>query len=186
MRHPERHGAGLGRGRQYPHCFGQGRHDLLWPLDAVPIARHVTETIIHRHILCLRRLDLLQHRGYIAPGEDVARQEQDRQSVDCCGGRAGDHVGGARPDRSGAGQSTQAVGNLGVASGSMHHCLLIAAQEIRKRLVLVQGLAQAGHVAVAEDAEATAEEAMPLAIALHELLLEKLDRGLGHRQASRH
>ena len=50
----------------------------------------------------------------------------------------------------------------------------------------MQGLAQPGHVAVAEDAEAAPEKPVALAVALHVLLLEELDRGLCHRQASRH
>jgi hypothetical protein len=50
---------------------------------------------------------------------------------------------------------------------------------------LLQGLADAAHVAVAEDPEDAGEEAALDTVALGVLLREELDEGLGHGEASR-
>ena len=68
----------------------------------------------------------------------------------------------------------------------MHHGLLVAAQHVsqlrlgtvRPMLGLQQRLADAGHVAVAEDAEAAGEELAALAVAFDVLVGQEPDRGL--------
>ena len=67
----------------------------------------------------------------------------------------------------------------------MHHRLLVAALVVAKVGVLLERLADAGDVAVAEDAEAAGEEGLLHAVALDVLLLEEGDQRLGHRQAYR-
>ena len=50
-------------------------------------------------------------------------------------------------------------------------------------LVLQQGLAEAGDVAVAEDPEASGEQLLPLAVALAPLVRQEPDDGLGDGEA---
>ena len=62
----------------------------------------------------------------------------------------------------------------------MHHRLLVAGRVVGEQvLVLGQRLAQAGDVAVAEDAQAPGEEALAPAVALDVLGGEEADEGLG-------
>ena len=79
------------------------RHQLLGPRDPVPVAGDRLERIVDGRIAAPGQLELLQDRVHAARGEDIARQQQDRQAVDRRQRRAGDHVGGARSDRAGAG-----------------------------------------------------------------------------------
>ena len=66
----------------------------------------------------------------------------------------------------------------------MHHRLLVARLVVAKVGVLLQGLAHAGHVAVAKDPETAREERLLPAVARHVLNLEELDQCLGHRLSS--
>ena len=94
--------------------------------------------------------------------------------------RAGDHVGRAGADRRGARKGAEAIALAGVAGGDVHHRLFVARRVVRQAIaVLVQRLADAGHVAVAEDAEAAGEEAVTDAVALHLLDGQEADQGLG-------
>src|SRR4029450_1519594 len=102
------------------------------------------------------------------------------------GGRPGDHGARARPDRRGAGEGGQAVALLGVAGGDVDHALLVAGHVVGEPVgVLAQGLAHAGHVAVAEDPQAAGEQALFVAVALAVLAGQELDQGLGHGQPPR-
>jgi hypothetical protein len=66
------------------------------------------------------------------------------------------------------------------------HRLLVARLEVAQLAgALVQGLSDAGHVAVSEDAEAAGEEALLDPVALHVLVGQEADEGLGHRQSHR-
>ena len=77
------------------------------------------------------------------------------------------------------------IGWPGIPDGDVHHRLLVAALVVgqltgRQQLGLQQRLADAGDVAVAEDAEAAGEELLPLAVALAPLVGEEAHHGLGH------
>ena len=129
---------------------------------------------------------LLEHRGGDPGGEDVARQQQHGQAVDGGRGRPGDHVGRPRADRGGAGEGGQAVAVLGVAGGDVDHALLVAGHVVGEPVgILAQGLADAGDVAVAEDAEAAGDQALGIPVALAVLVGQELDQGLGHGQPPR-
>jgi hypothetical protein len=52
----------------------------------------------------------------------------------------------------------------------MHHCLLVSGLEVAKLWRLLQGLANAGYIAVAKNAEATGEELMFLSVTLYILV----------------
>ncbi len=83
----------------------------------------------------------------------------------------------------------------GIADGDVHHGLLVAALVVRQEagfveLGLQQRLADAGHVAVPEDAEAAGEELTPHAVSLGILLAQELHDRLAdgqphHRRRSR-
>ncbi len=108
-------GAGVRRAGQHAHGFGQRGDDLVRPVDAVPVAADRLEAVVDADVLGMLGFELLQHRGHVAPGEDVAGQEQHRQAVDGGRGRAGDHVGGAGADGRGAREGAQPVVVLGIS-----------------------------------------------------------------------
>ena len=69
----------------------------------------------------------------------------------------------------------------------MHHRLLVAGLVVGEELrALVQRLADPGDVAVPEDAEAAAEEAVLDAVALDELARQEADEGLRGGEADAH
>ncbi len=182
LRQRQRDRAGLRRRRQHAHRFGQRRDDLLRPVDPIPVARHRLEAVVHRDVLRLARLELLQHGRRSAAGEDVARQQQDRHAVDGGARRAGDHVGGARADRRCAGERAQPVVHLGVGGRGVHHRLLVARQVVAHRAALfLQRLPDAGDVAVPEDAEHAAEERLFAAVTRGSLLRQESHHRLRHR-----
>ena len=75
-----------------------------------------------------------------------------------CGGRQ--QVGGARPRAGGAEHEAAAQVLLGIGRGGKAHALLVLAAVQRQFLAdRIQRLAQTGHVAMAEDAEAAAADA---------------------------
>ena len=101
-----------------------------------------------------RVLQLLQHRALVPGRVGVAGQQQHGQPVDGGQRGAGDHVHRARADRGGHGQGGVPPAVLGERGGRVHQGLLVAALDERHRVAeLVQGLAEAGHVAVPEDAQ---------------------------------
>ena len=70
---------------------------------------------------------------------------------------------------------------LGVGDGGVHHRLLVARQVVAQAAVLLQRLADAGDVAVAEDAEHAGEERRRRAVALDLLGGQERDQRLRHR-----
>jgi hypothetical protein len=68
----------------------------------------------------------------------------------------------------------------------VHHRLLVARLVVREKLrALVERLAEAGDVAVPEDPEAAAEEALLDAVALDELRGEEPEQGLPRGETDR-
>ncbi len=131
-------------------------------------------------------LQLLQHRGDVAPCEEVPRQEQHGQAVDRGARRGGDHVGGPRPDGGRAGERLQAVLHLGEGRRRVDHRLLVLGLIVAELglALLLEGLPDSCDVPVPEDPPDAREERLLLAVALDVLLLQKLDERLGHGQPS--
>ena len=167
LRERDRHGAGLGRVREHPHAVEQRREELLGPPDAVEVAADRPEDVVDGDVVGVGALELLEHRVR-APGGELVRGEQQRgQPVRGGQGGAGHHVGGAGADRGGHREGGPAPGVPGVADGLVHLGLLVAALVVGHQggvlgLVLLQGLAHPGHVAVAEDAEHARDRALPV------------------------
>ncbi len=65
----------------------------------------------------------------------------------------------------------------------MHHRLFVAGLEIAKIGILLQGLPDAGDVAVAENTPASGEEGVFATITLDILVLEECDDRLGRGEA---
>ena len=148
----ERHRPAGGRIGQHVHRARQRRDDLLGPRDAVEIARHRAEAVVRRDRAVVEILDLLQHRIGPAVGEHVAGQEQHRQPVHMRDRRGRHHVGGAGPDRRGAGHHAAPPRGLGEGDRRMRHRLLVVRPKGRQRIARVpQRLAERRDVAVAED-----------------------------------
>jgi hypothetical protein len=178
LRHGECYGAGLRRRSQHAHGFEQRERELIGTIDAVPIARHGLEDVVHGHILRLFGLQLLKHRTHVAPREDVAGQQQDGNAIDGGAGGAGDHIGRAGTNRRRANERLKPVLHLGERRRRVSHRLLVAAKVIRQSRVLTQRLPDAGDVAVTEDAPCAREERRLFAVALDVLILQECDGGL--------
>ena len=194
LRQRDRHGAGLDRIGQDAHRRDEGGRQLLGAADAVEEARERAEGVVDRHVSGIRRLELLEHRRADAAREGAGGQQQHGQAVDRrqCG--TGQHVRRARPHRGGADPRLQAVLLSGVGDRGVHHGLLVAGEDVGQvltvglgglvaavlELVLQERLADAGDVAVTEDAEAAGEELLPLAVALAPLVGEETHHGLRH------
>ena len=128
--------------------------------------------------------DLLQNGRLNALGENIAGQDEHRYAINRRHRRARDHVGRAGSDRGGAGKSRQAVLVLGIGDRGEHLRLLVAALVIAELgRVLLQGLANAGDVAVAEDAPHAGEEAVLVAVAGDVLIGEVFDQRLRHGES---
>ena len=133
LRQRQRDRAGLGRGGQHAHRFGQRRQQLLGAGDAIPVPRHRPEAVVDRDVLRLAATSSCCSTGRRhAVGEDVAGQQQHRQPVDRRAGGAGHHVGGAGADRRGARQRPQPVRHLGERRRGVHHRLFVAALVVAK------------------------------------------------------
>ncbi len=73
----------------------------------------------------------------------------------------------------------------GVAHGRVHHGLFVAALVVRHDVgVLDEGLADPGHVAVAEDAPGAGDQAAPHAVAFGVLGGQEAHQGLGGGQSA--
>jgi len=185
LRQGQRHRTGIRRGGQDTHGLRQGGQELLRAGQAIPVTGDRLEAVVDRDVLRMLPFKLLEHGGLEAPGEDVAGQQQHRDAVDGGGRRAGDHVGRAGADRRRAGEGLQAVLHLGVGHGNVHHRLLVAGLVVAEGVrVLLQGLPDAGHVAVAEDAPRPGEEGGFHPVTLDNLVLQERDQRLRHRQTS--
>ncbi len=183
----ERHRAGLDGVGEDPHRLERGRDQGFRPGDAVEVLRHRAQAVVDRYVTGVRDLQLLEDRVGDAGGEDVAGQEQDREVVDRGEGGAGDQVGGAGADGGRHRVGGEPVGLTRVADGRVHHGLLVAALvEGHLVAVLDEGLAEPGHVAVAEDAPGRGDQPLPYAVAFGVLGGQEADQRLRDGQAGGH
>ena len=132
---------------------------LLWPDNAIPVARDGPERIVDRDGRRAEVLDLLQH-GIGDPAlEGVAGEDQDRQAVGVRQPRRRDHVRRTRPDGRGRDHDLPAPSRLREGNSRMCHSLL-ALPTVRRQDIphLFECTAEAGHVAVPEDREHSWEQ----------------------------
>ncbi len=100
--------------------------------------------------------------------------------------RRGDHVGGARSDRAGAGHHAPPPMRLGEGDRGVRHGLLVMRAQRRQAITDgVERFTETGDVAVAEDRENAGEERLLVAVDLSGLRGEKTHQGLRHRQPDR-
>jgi hypothetical protein len=181
-----RHRAGLGRIGEHPHGVDHGGHQLLGTADPVPVAAHRLEGVAGGDVAVVGQFHLLQHRIRLPAGVRVAGQEQHRQPVHRGGAGGGDHVQRAGTDGTGDRHHGAPVVLLGEADGGMPSALfglgLVEGQAVAAG---GQGLAQADHDPVPEDAEHPGDELGDLAVHVEVLLIKELHQGLGHGQAHR-
>ena len=170
----------------------QRLRDLRRARDAVPVARDRPERVVDGDRRLAEVLDLLQHGIGDARVERVAGQQQQRQAIGV-GHRCGrDQVHGAGADRGRRCHQLPSPHRLGEADRGQRHALLVlAAVGGQHAARVVQRLAEARHVAVAEDAEHPGDERLLLAIhdgalgaqEAHDRLRRRQPDGL-HRRAS--
>ncbi len=127
--------------------------------DAIEVARHRLEHVVRRDAAVLEVLDLLKHRIGRARNENVAGQQQHRQTVHMRERRRRDEIRRARADRRRDRHHPSAEMRLCVSDRAVRHRLLVLRAQ-RRQLVtmLIQRLAEARDVAVPEDREHAAEE----------------------------
>ena len=182
----EGHGTGFGGIGEDPHRVEHGLGQLFGPPDSVEVLRDRSQGVVHRHVECRRVFEFLENGVGSARGEDVARQQQHRNSIRRRYGGAGHHVGRARTDRGGAGEGPQSIRHARIAHGGMDHGLFVARQVIGEVVpALEERLTETGHVAVTEDAEAAREETMLLVVALDRLHAQESHECLGHGESHR-
>ena len=184
LRQGQHHGAGLDRVDQGAHRGRQRGQQLLGAGDPVEEPADRPEHVVHGQVGFDRVLQLLQHRSLVAGGVGVTRQEEHGEPVHRSECRPGSHVHGARTDRRGHGQGGASPGVLGEPDRRVDQGLFVAALDERHRLAqLVQGLAQAGHVAVAEDAQGGGDQPAAFAVS-HGVLPGQVGHdGLGDSQS---
>ena len=191
LRHGHDNGTGIRRIGQRAHRLHEGGKQLLGAVDAIEEGRYGAESIVTCGIERLRILNLLENGIRVARGELIGGEEEDGHAVG--GGQCGTgyHVERARANRRRAHVGLQAVLGLGVSGRGVDLALLIAGHDVghfaaiglRVQFVLEEGLTEAGHVAVTEDAEGSGDEALLHAVALRVLVNEEANRCLRHRQA---
>ena len=186
LRERERDGAGLGLVDEDSHRLRRGGHDLLGAPDPVEVAGNGAEAIVHGDVSRPRNLELLEHGLGPARREDVAGNEQDGDTVDRRERGTGDHVRRSGPDRGRAYERAEPVLHPSVCRSRVHHRLLVPRLVVGQQLGrLVQRFADARDVAVAEDAEASAEEALLHPVALDVLRSEEAEQRLCRGQTNR-
>ena len=154
--------------------------------DPVPVARDRLEGVVQAERGVAEMLQLLEHRVGQARQERVAAEHQHRQAVGMGERRGGQQVRRARSRARGAEHETLAQPLFGIGGrGEAHAHLVLAAIERQGVARVVQRLAEAGDVAVAEDAEAAAADAPFLAVDLDVLGGEMADDRLRRRQTDR-
>ena len=179
LRERERDRAGLCLVHEHAHRLQRRADDLLRPPDPVEVPRDRAERLVHRRVAGPGRLELLQHRVGAPRREHVTGEQQHGQSVHRRERGARDHVRRAGADRRRARERAESVLHPGVGGGRVHHALLAASLVIGEQVgLLVQRLADAGDVPMAEDAEAAREEAVLDAVSLDMLSGEEADERL--------
>ena len=177
---------------EHTHGMQQRRGKLLGSMHPVEVGRDRAERVIDRNVPIRRVLQLLENGVGDPRGEDVAGQQQHRESVDRGQCRSADHVRGPGTHGRSHGHRAEPVALPSVARGRVHHGLLIATLEIAKMrrvtgdLALQQCLSDAGNIAVPEDAPASCEKGILDAVSLDALSLEESDEGLSDGESYGH
>ncbi len=124
--------------------------------DPVPVAHDRPEAVVDGGARVAEVLDLLEHGVGQARGERVARDEQGGDPVGHGDAGRRDHVRGPGTDRARRDHDLPAAGGLAEGDCCQAHALLgLAPPDGDLVAVLLQGVAQARDVAVAEDGEDT-------------------------------
>ena len=186
LRERDGDGSGFRRRSEDAHGFGKRGQQLLGTLDTIPVARDGLEAIVDGNILGGRRFELLQHGSDVATRKNIAGEQQYGQTVYGGGRRAGDHVGCARSDGGSADQRAHAETCFRKSRGGMDHGLFVAEQVVAQTGILLERLAEASDVAMAEYSQAACKETELLAVALRVLVLEERDGGLRRGETNRH
>ncbi len=165
--------------------LGQRLDDLLRPGDAIPVPRDRSERVGHGHGGIVEDLDLLEDGIDDAMLEGVAGEQEERDSVGVGNGGGGDHVGAAGADGGRCDHDPAAPHRLGIGHGGESHRLLVVSPPRRERVLdRLEGLGEAGHVAVPEDAEDAGKHRHFLTVDDGELGGEPPDDGLARRESN--
>ena len=175
--------AAFGRVGHHAHRAGQCRQQMFRPGDAVEIPHDRAKAVVRADRAVAKPFDLLQDRVGPSAGKDVARDEQDGQTVHMGQRGGGDHVGRPRPYAGGHRLRPPAPVALGKGDRGMRHGLFVLPAPSRQRVAdAVQRLPQPRHVAVPEDRPDPVDETVTVIGPLHR---QPADHRLCGRQADR-
>ena len=185
LRQREERGAALSRIEHDGERLGEGSDDLFGLGDAIPITGHRPERVCGCDGWIVELLDLLQHRINDPVQEDVAADQQQRQTVGVSDGGSRDHVGAAGPDRRRGDHDLVATLCLGERDRGQRHRLFVVAVPCRQLILdLLERFAEARHVAVAEYGRHAGEHGYFRAVDDRPLIDEPANDGLRRRQAN--
>src|SRR5580692_6423480 len=132
--------------------------------------------------------DLLQHRIGYAIGEIIARQKQNRQSIDGRHPCTRNHIKRPRTNRSRAGKGGEPIAMFGERRRNMHHSLLMLRPVELQPLFfgkLHDSLPQPRYIAVTKYTPNSLDKAVLATIPLYILLCNEADQCLTHRKTNR-
>ena len=146
--------AGTRRIGQHAHRVEHGAHQLFGTGDSVPIAANGFVSVVGGCRKGVHLFKLLKHGVGLAGGKRIRREQKQRNLVDRCGCRRGNHIGSARTDRRGTGNDFAAVILLCKGGSGVRHALFIFALENRQSpAVRVERFTEAADNSVAENGE---------------------------------
>ena len=150
---------GLGGICEDAHSVDHSAHQLLRPLDAVPVFNYGLESIVCGRCKAVGLLELLQNGIGLSGSECICGEYQQRNVVDSSCRACNNHVRGAGAYRRCAGDDLLAVILLCESGCCVAHTLLIAAlHHVDAAGVAVESLAEADCDAVSEDCEEILDE----------------------------
>ena len=155
----------IGHHPERPRQRGQ---DMFGARNAVEIPHHRAEAIVRADRPVVEILDLLQHRIGRAAGEDIARNDQQRQPVHMRQRRRRHDIRRPRPDRGRDRHRPPPLHRLGIGNRRMRHGLLVLAAPSRQRVAVgMQSLAHARDIAMPENRPDPVDEPLSLGRHLH-------------------
>ena len=158
------------------HSIDHSAHQLLRPLDAIPVFNYGLESIVCGRCKAVGLLELLQNGIGLSGSECICREYQQRNVVNSSSCAGNNHVCGAGAYGSCAGDDLLAVILLCESSCSVAHTLLVTAlHDVDSAGIAVKSLTEADCDAVSEDCEEIFDELGLFAIHADILIVKEFD-----------
>ena len=169
---------------QDAHGIDHRTHQLLRPLDSVPVFHHRLKGIIGGGRKRRALLQLLQHRIRLSGRIGVRWKKKEGDLVHGRRRRRNHHIGSAGSDRRGAGDDFSPVALFGIGDGTVAHSLLIPAlHHLDTARIRVQRLSQSERDSMPEDGKKSFYKLGLFPVHADILLIQKLHNRLCDRQS---